>query len=367
MAEIQIDQQALADYLAERHGSEVEGLTLTLLGQSQGEGSGAHKGYGYGKPVRLTYRVGQNTHHRVLHTTAPGPFGHEHMADRAADWLWAHQAFNTLPGHVPSHDVGAFTTDRIRSLGDAQEFFLLTGYAEGSPYGKDLQRLGPLDQPEPRDLSRCDTICDDLLSIHSEKKSDPGLYQRSIRQLVGHHECIFGLIDSYPDDDPVATPKRLQAIEQAVGRWRWRLKPMPHRLRRVHGDFHPWNLIFDDQDKLTTLDRSRGEYGDPADDVVAVSINYVFQALVDRGAFTGACRALFDRLWQRYLNASGDREVLGVAAPFFTFRGLVLASPTWYPDTPDAIRERLVTLIERLLHHDTFEPERIDELLAATE
>lgn len=87
MADTQIDTQALAAYLGDLHRSPVEGLTLEPLGLETGVRQQGHKGYGYGKPVRLTYRVGPDTHRRVLHTTAPGPLGHEHMAERAAGWL----------------------------------------------------------------------------------------------------------------------------------------------------------------------------------------------------------------------------------------------------------------------------------------
>lgn len=358
-----INPHALADYLAKLHGAAVHHLTLTRLGLSSDKSSN-HKGYGYGRPIRLSYKIDQTTHHRVLHTTAPGPFGHEHMADRAAGWLWAHRAFNRLPGHVRSYDIAAILHGGlISSLGDVTEFLLLTDYAQGIPYGEDLNRLGIEDVPSPKDLQRCDVLCDYLLMVHAERKSDRSLYQRSIRQLVGHHECIFGLIDSYTEEDPVAPPSRLQSIEEAVIDWRWRLKHRSHRLRRVHGDFHPWNLIFDDENQLSTLDRSRGEYGDPADDVVAVTINYLFQSLVCRGRFTGACRALFDRFWQYYLTASDDWEMLSVVAPFFAFRGLVLASPIWYPNTPGPIRSQILRLIERVLNQDRFEPDRIDEYL----
>jgi hypothetical protein len=76
---------------------------------------------------------------------SPGPFGHEHMADRAQDLLWSNDAFNRLPRHVRSLDVGGFQPDgNIISLGKVQEFCLLTGYVEGQNYVSDLER--------PRDL-----------------------------------------------------------------------------------------------------------------------------------------------------------------------------------------------------------------------
>src|SRR5688500_13350615 len=85
------------------------------------------KGRGYGTPLLINYEVAGKQQHAVLHTMSPGPFGHEHMADRAQVLLWAHEAFNHLPRHVRSLDAGAFRSDGSAvALGDAEEFFILT-------------------------------------------------------------------------------------------------------------------------------------------------------------------------------------------------------------------------------------------------
>ena len=71
--------------------------------------------------------------------------------------------------------------------------------------------------------------------------------------------------------------------------------------------------------ELTLLDRSRGEYGDPADDVTCLTLNYLFFSLQRSGRLEGSFENLFRRFWERYLEESGDREILRVAAPFFGF------------------------------------------------
>ena len=48
------------------------------------------------------------------------------MADRAQILLWSHAAYNQLPRHVHSLDVGGFSKDgALLSLGTVEEFFIL--------------------------------------------------------------------------------------------------------------------------------------------------------------------------------------------------------------------------------------------------
>jgi thiamine kinase-like enzyme len=202
-------------------------------------------------------------------------------------------------------------------------------------------------------------LCDYLVAIHARRESDPGLYTRRIRELVGHGECIFGLADAYVPH-PIITSQILEEIERLSVRWRWKLKPRTHRLRQVHGDFHPWNILFRSGADFQLLDRSRGEYGDPADDVTCLSMNYLFFSLQRSGKLEGALETLFLRFWDRYLKQSGDREILSVSAPFFAFRGLVMASPVWYPRLEDVVRRRLLAFMLAVLNADAFDPARVN-------
>jgi hypothetical protein len=223
----------------------------------------------------------------------------------------------------------------------------------------DLERIRDNAVLTDLDLARADALCDYLLSIHAEPVSDSGLYTRRIRELVGHGECIMGLTDSYPPH-PLITADLLQEIERHCLRWRWRIKSLTHRLRSIHGDFHPWNILFRNGVDFQLLDRSRGEYGDPADDLTSLTLNYFFFSLQRSGRLEGPLERLFIRFWNRYLEKSGDREILRVAAPFFAFRGLVIASPLWYPTLPDAVRKAIISFILAVLDSESFDPARVN-------
>src|SRR5690242_4355579 len=131
-----LTRENLEPYLAALLGRPVEVLQLTRLGNLPEAPPGDAKSYGYGVPIRIDFQAaGCPRRSSVLHTMSPGPFGHEHMADRAQVLLWEHDAFNQLPRHVRALDVGGIRrSGELLSLGQVGELCLLTDYAEGASY-----------------------------------------------------------------------------------------------------------------------------------------------------------------------------------------------------------------------------------------
>ena len=333
--------------------------SLTPLGHSTQEGL---KSYGYGRPLRAHFDSNGSAHDVVVRTMSSDPFGHDRRADRASVLLLAHDTFKQIPQHIQALDHGAFTaTGELTSM-PAGELFLITNYVEGELYAADLHAAQDLTQARPLDLQRAAALARYLAELHSTPAT-PAQYQRALRDTVGSGEGIFGMVDGYPADHRFMQG-RLCELELAAVRWRWRLRDKGHRARRTHGDFHPFNLLFRDGLDFSVLDCSRGAAGDPADDVTCLSINYLFFALTSHGSFSGALRQTWDLFWDTYLRASGDSEILSVVAPYFAWRALVVASPVWYPNLPEALRDRLLTFVERLLTGHAFVPTEIDRLLA---
>lgn len=322
------------------------------------------KAEGYGAPLRLTV-TDPAGHRRILvfRTMAPNPFGHDRRADRFDGLVLAYDGFGRIPGHVAALDVGALAPDGAPiSLRGAGEPYLVTEFAEGRPYADDLRAVAARGAG-PLDLARCDALIDWLVGLHATPVDAPVAWRRAVRDLVGHGEGIFGIVDGYGDDVPAAPPSRLEALEARALAWRWRLRPRASRLRQTHGDFHPFNVIFAEGTRFTLLDSSRGGVGDPADDLAALTINFPFFALDRPGAWSGL-GALWRRAWARYLGASGDHGVLEVVAPFLAWRALVLACPRFYPGLSPHGRDALLGLAERALDAKAFDPAWAEELFA---
>ncbi|MGH7254807.1 MAG: phosphotransferase family protein [Nitrospirales bacterium] len=358
-------RQHLEAYLRRRFGPTATVVSFGPIGQESS--SGEVKQYGYGWPIRVTFRVGRTLRKTVLETMSPGPFGHEHMADRAQALLWDYESYGRLPRHVPALDVGAFAADgAMFSVAPAREFFVMTQWVDGESYHLDLERIGKTGRLGSGDRPRVRALARYLAQIHRVKRRDANLYRRRLRELIGHGECIMGLTDSYPARFEFITEDLLRSIEEACNRWRWRLRDRAARLSQVHGDFHPWNVLFRRGTDFSVLDRSRGKWGEPADDVTSMTINYLFFSLRRWGRLTAPYEVLFREFWEQYVKASGDEMVFDTSAPFFAFWGLVIASPLWYPDLTSTVRRRLFQFLQNVLAADRFDPAEVNRHCGAS-
>ena len=362
---IEFSEAALREYLSGLYGSDVEICGVWRLGEKKAEGVKDLKGFGYGVPYVIEFRVKNEVRRVVLETMRSEGFGHDFPSDRAQILLWQHSAFNKLPRHVRSIDVGAFAVDGkgIKSLGKCGEFFLLTEYVDGVLYHFDLDSIKAHGKMSDLDEKRCLALSNYLVEIHSVKRDAPWLYIRRARELVGHGECIMGLLDSYPPELDFVHESDLIDIERDCVVWRWRLKRKAHRLSQVHGDFHPWNVMFHEGTDFTVLDRSRGEWGEPADDVTAMTINYIFYSLQKYGELAGVFDRLFRLFWENYLSKTGDWEILEVVQPFYAWRGLVVASPIWYPNLSLDVRVKLLNFVRNILQYEKFDLNAVNSLI----
>ena len=208
-----------------------------------------------------------------------------------------------------------------------------------------------------------------LAEIHSMKKDSKTLYWRKLRDTIGHGECLMGVFDSYPDGT-LQYNEMAEIIKKSVD-WIARLKPKFKRLSQIHGDFHPGNIWFTPtpnselrtQIDFVLLDRSRGPWGDPADDVTALTINYIFFSIKHYGTVRGSYLDGLRLFFERYVTLTRDDELFSVVAPFYAFRGAVVANPVFYPElTPDQ-RSLIFRFVNNVFEDERFRPEKVNDYL----
>ncbi len=303
----------------------------------------------------------------VLKTLSTRGFGQDFPADRADTLLYAHSVYNKLPNHVRSYDVGAIMDDgSLVSVGGAEEFFITMDFVEGKPYAEDLDRIKETGELTRLDLERVQILAEYETKTHATKRTDPILYVRRIRDLIGRGDCITGIIDTYPKDERTyafTSDEEFKKIEKKCIAWRWKIKDKTNRLCQVHGDIHPFNILWQEPQKFVLLDRSRGEWGEAADDVSCLTINYIFWSLMRRGDFEEPFKSLFEKFMEKYLSLTKDAELFRVIQPFYAFRALVIAHPFFYPNISVENRRRIFNFMNTILDTEEFNPEEINSYL----
>lgn len=340
----------LSDFFAERYHASPGSVSVKAIGR------GSH-----GQGFRVSYTTGDGQARRLIvkRLDANVGLGHDYPSDRAAVFLLAAESYGRLPRHVRAVDVLSLGDGPvIRSVGGGREYYLVMEEARGDSYFNDLKAMGDRQQLDASDVKRIRLMASYLARIHAKKKDAPGLYYRKLRDTIGHGECLMGVLDTY-DVAGFAGLAEMAGIEKACVDWRARLKPRAGRLSRIHGDFHPGNILFGPSG-FVLLDRSRGEYGEPADDITALTINYVFFSLCRHGRMAGAYLQAIMLFYDEYVQATGDEDIFGVTGLFYAFRGVVVANPLFYPDVPDGVREKLFGFVHGVLSARKFDPAGVD-------
>jgi aminoglycoside phosphotransferase family enzyme len=361
---MQLQINAVEGYLTGLFGS-AKIKRVSELGGIPVEVEEGIKGFGYGKPYLIDFEAGGKSQSVVLSSMrVQKGFGHDHFSDRAQILIWQNSVFDKLPKHVRSLDVGYFTEKgELFSAGKADEYFMLMEKIEGKEYFLDLERIKKDGKLTSSDRERTETLSSYLAQIHANRHDDRELYLRKIRDTVGHGECIMGLTDSYPDDLDFVNQDDLCTIEKKCVGWRYKIKSRTHRLCMTHGDFHPWNIMFREGVDFSVLDRSRGEWGEAADDVSSITMNYIFYSMQKYGKLAGPFREIYELFFENYLQKTDDRELLEVIQPFYAFRSLVVASPIWYPNLEPDVRKRLFNFINNVLDGEVFDYQDVNSYI----
>ncbi len=346
-----INEEAIKSYLLKKFKDAIR-IDITKLG------AGVH-----GAGFLIEIKTKEEVKSYVIKGLFPEGLGHDYPSDRAQVFLLDLETYNDLPKHAKAVDVLAEMPDgAVKSIGGGKEYYLLMERVDGTDYFNDLKEFSKKEKLDFEDISKIKAMTSYLAEIHSVKKESRSLYWRKIRDIIGHGECLMGVFDIYPDG--TLSYEEMAEIEKMCVDWRAKLKPKTHRLCQIHGDFHPGNIWFKDSTDFVLLDRSRGPYGDAADDVTALTINYIFFSLMYHGEVRGAYLEGLNLFFEEYIRQTNDNELFEVLAPFFAFRGVVVANPVFYPELSHDARNKIFRFVKRVLSAEKFEPGKVNYYIA---
>lgn len=363
-AEIKVPKDVMQNYLSSIIKKPVNIINYERLG------SGWH-GTGY----RIVYRLDGEENTVILRTLRPDGFSHEYPADRARVFVHQHLHSRELEGHVKSIDVGGFSEQgSLTSIGNCNEFFQLVEVAHGSEYINDLEAIKKRKTLTGTDTKRIQILAKYMADLHKQKLDpsqfgDEGesvaksMYLRHTRDCIGQGEMLYGVLDTYPESAGWTSDEEFAKIIYEASLFRQKIRHKHHRLAKMHGDIHQFNIIFSEDDALKVLDSSRFIWGDPADDVTCLTMNFICFALEQTGTFKGPFQELFELFWKEYLQLTGDEEILESAPLFFAFRGAVVAHPVFYPDLTELVRRKIFGFIHNVLNDDKFHLDKIEDYL----
>jgi hypothetical protein len=358
-----IPKDVVKRYLENKEGCAVEVLAYKELG------SGWHgTGYKVKFKVKNAKNMNASVKEVVLRTLMPENFSHDFLADRAKVFVTAHEMSKHIPNHINSYDVSGYSKhNELISIGDSVEFFQVVEVAYGDNYSSDFQRIKDSGIIEEADIEKAENLGEYLAKLHEQKFTGTGEGLRSLRRRIsrdalGHGEMMLGVIDSYPDKFTYATADTLTELICETVKFREKMKDAPVLPCRVHGDFHPGNIIFDGQ-KFKLLDASRMVWGDPADDVAAMGINYIWFAVMQEGAFSGPFKNLFDAFWSSYMKNTSHKLVARTIGVHFAFRGVVVAHPFFYQAQTDDTRRKMIKVVRGVLKDGLFDPKRVQSYI----
>lgn len=356
MIEIKIPKGIMQKYLEKRENKKVGIIEYKRLG------SGWH-GTGY----KIKYKTNGEEKIVILRTLRPEGFSHDYKADRAKVFILQHWLSKRVPKHIKSLDVGGYNKDgSLVSLADCEEFFQIVEVAKGKEYVEDLEEIKERGLRE-EDKKKALLLSNYLVKLHKnkfkgKKELADSIYKRHLRDCVGNGEMLMGVLDTYPDKLDWTSKDEITEIIQKAVKFKEKIKNSSSRLCRIHGDFHPANIIFN-KNGFTVLDASREEFGDPADDLTALSLNYFWYSLQKNNNFSGAFKELFALFWNNYIEKTHDTIVNRVAPLFFAFRGVVIAHPIFYPKQSNRVRIKIFNFVKNVLDANEFRIEDVNRYI----
>ena len=301
--------KAILEYLAKHHGTSVKFLGLSPFSNEK---------KGLRQLFLLRYEVDGKEKKLLLKTFA--------TTGLPLDGQWAamiRACVFTDP--FRTHTLGVFVDqgDRSAVIEEFRQVYLLEEYAAGELLAQDLLAVTQTGWSE-KTATRVKVLAKTLAAIHKTECRDQSLASY-VRTLYGGD---FGLWAHLDANKSSASEWQENVIQQS---FQWRtilLTALPYP-RCIHGDCHAWNIIFTSDEEIKVTGVQHTDYGLPADDIAAFTINF-FSFAIQHPEQKAVWQNLYTMFLDEYLSqCSGeDQRSILMTLPFFLgWRAVVLSNP----------------------------------------
>jgi Ser/Thr protein kinase RdoA (MazF antagonist) len=282
----------------------------------------------------------------------------EQPADRASAVIQAYTTYNRIPRHPRSLDVAVIHTDgSLARVPGSCEFVLLQEYVAGELYFPSLMQSLEANEVSELEERRAVALAEYLAELHSQRNDDIRIYRRALRDLVAGGVGVMGVLGGYSEALRDAHHDRLGDILKDFIALAWDLDRYADRLCRIHGDFHPLNILFGKETQFSAIDAYGTGWGDAAFDVGTMLMNYYALYNEKGGLGTPSGRRLAERFLSAYVARCDDPEGLYRVLPLPLARGaLIMATTDFFPHRTEDERGRLIRLAGDILSARVFTP-----------
>jgi hypothetical protein len=234
---------------------------------------------------------------------------------------------------TPSLGILVSKKDDSIVVSNLQAVYLLEEKVEGELYAESL--LDMIENGWSKQVEETTRkLAHFLAEIHKIEYQDKSLIPY-VRMLYGGE---FGLL-THLDLNPRKDREWEEEIIRLAFQWRYKLLESLPSPRAIHGDFHAWNIIFASDGTIRVTGVLHTNYGLPADDIAALTINF-FSFAVQYPTQKELWKRLYYVFLDTYLENFHSKEQILSTLPFFLgWRAVVLSNPEHNPDGMPQVSE----------------------------